>query len=135
MSIDLALAVYQEMSVYRRGPATGLLLIALALLWNPTSPPVARADGRDEAREPQIAGLVYKVKTLGDMVRLTVYALDIRHAVDVYVKDPALLALVERGDVCTNRYVRVVGTRVDLDTMEAQGLQVDTDRPCGPPPR
>jgi hypothetical protein len=133
--VERLLAGSQDVSLPRRAPAAGLLLLALALFWNLVAPLVAQADGRDEAREPQIAGLVYKVKPLEGMVRLTVYALDIRRAVDVYVKEPALLALVTRGDVCTNRYVRVVGIRIDLDTMEAQGLQVETDRPCGPPPR
>lgn len=117
----------------RLGQTKWLAVLGSALLLALAAAPV-RADGLDEAREPQLAGLVYRVRPLGDQTRLTVYVLDIRHAVDVYVRDPALLTLVAR-DVCPNRYVTVVGERIDLDTMAAQGLEVDTSRPCGKPPR
>ena len=122
--------------------AVGLSLLAMAL----AAPPSALGD--DEPNEPRpsptlvpgafttsrVGGIVYHISRPGDTAVVTVLDLDIGQAVDLFVKDPKLVALVADGTVCTNRFVQAGGTRTGVNSLTAQSLQVSLDRPCGKPP-
>lgn len=99
---------------------------------NPGKP--APAQTNPAAVDARVAGLVYHIGSVEGTTVVTLLDQDLGRAVDVYVREAALLLQIQQGTVCTNRFLSVTGVRTSPTTLDALRFEVDTTRPCGPAP-
>jgi hypothetical protein len=112
-----------------------LARLPVALADDEPNPPPPTPIIRDAAStSAQVGGIVYHIRQAEGAAVVTVLDQDIGQAVDLFIKDPNLVALVTNGTVCTNRFVQAGGVRTGVNSLTAQSLQVSLDRPCGKPP-
>ena len=123
--------------------------LGLGLVFMPAYGPTARADDDntestpDDADDPEdldstIDGLVYRIRTFEGAQVVTVYDRNVGQGglgVDVYVRDPKLVALITSNTLCVGRYIVAQGDRTGRNTLDAQGITVDFTHACGQPPK
>src|SRR5687768_12729948 len=95
-------------------------------------------DYGEQGRDSTVHGLIYEIWDNAGAKVLTIYDRDVGlggRGVDVYVRDPALLMLIQNGTACVGRYAVAEGVRTGPGTLDAQGLMVDMAKACGEPPQ
>ena len=87
--------------------------------------------------DPTVSGLVYDIRSIEGTQVVTVYDTSVGNSglgVDVYVRDPKLVALITSNTLCVGRFIVAEGVRTGREALDAQGIMVDTTKACGQPP-
>jgi hypothetical protein len=85
---------------------------------------------------PTVSGVIYHIDEREGAQVLTVFDRSVGSGglgVDVYVRDPGLVAQVKNRTVCVGRFVTVEGIRTGPKSLDAQGIQVDPTTGCHTP--
>jgi hypothetical protein len=127
----------------------GALGLGTALIATvPTASPTAWADEDnqpvviDDSDDPQdidntVEGIVYNIFRRQGVMVVTVFDLNVSQegaGVDLYVRDPGLLEMIEDDAICVGRYIEAVGVRTGPTSMNLEGVTVDYSTDCHNPP-